>query len=88
MGLCDQENTEEVRVPAVAQWVKNPTAAAWVATEAQVQSLAWKSGLKGLVLPTLWLGFNPWPQELPYASLKPIKKKKKKKEYRESDGAF
>ena len=33
-------------VPAVAQWVKNLTAAAQVSAEAQVQSLAWHSGLK------------------------------------------
>ena len=31
-----------VRVPTVAQWVKNPTAASWVETEAWIQSLAWK----------------------------------------------
>ena len=40
-------------VPAVVQLVKNMTAAAWVAVEAWVQSLAWHSGLKGLVLPQL-----------------------------------
>ena len=28
-------------VPAVAQWVKNPTAAAWVAMEAQVLTARW-----------------------------------------------
>ena len=28
-----------IRVPAVAQWVKNPTAVAWVTAEAQVQCL-------------------------------------------------
>ena len=36
-------------VPAMAQWVKNPIAAAWVTAEAQVPSLAWCSGLKDLV---------------------------------------
>ena len=30
----------------MAQWVKNLTAAAQVSAEAQVQSLAWHSGLK------------------------------------------
>ena len=34
-SVCDPNG-----VPAVAQWVKNPTAAARVATEAQVQFLA------------------------------------------------
>ena len=29
----------------MAQWVKNPTAGAWVAAEVSVQSLAWRSGL-------------------------------------------
>ena len=33
-------------VPAVAQWVKNLIAVAWVAAEAQVQSLAQHSGLR------------------------------------------
>ena len=33
-------------VPTVAQWVKNPTEVAWVAVEAQVQSLAWCSGFR------------------------------------------
>ena len=36
----------EIRgVPAVVQWVKNPTAAAWATAEAWVQSPAWCSGL-------------------------------------------
>ena len=38
-------------VPAVVQWVKNPTAVAQVAAGVQVQSLALHSGLKDLVLP-------------------------------------
>ena len=37
-------------VPTVAQWVKNPTAAAWVDVEMQIQSQAWHSGLKEPVL--------------------------------------
>ena len=37
----------------MVQWIKNPTAAAWVTVEVSVQSLAWCSGLK-----------NPaWPEE-------------------------
>ena len=35
----------------MAQWVKNPTAAAQVAVEVQVQSLAQHSELKDLALP-------------------------------------
>ena len=38
------------RVPTMAQWVKNPTAAAQFATEVQVQSLAQHSELKDLAL--------------------------------------
>ena len=47
------------RVPAVARWVKNPTAVAWVASEAWVQSSAWcmevkdHRGLKFMSLPQL-----------------------------------
>ena len=40
-------------VLAVAQWVKNPTAAAQVAVEVQVRTPAWCSGLKDLALPHL-----------------------------------
>ena len=36
------------------QWVKNPTAAAWVAVEVQARSLAQCSGLKDPVLPPGW----------------------------------
>ena len=36
-------------LPTMAQWVKNPTAAAQVTMEVQVQSPAWHSGLKGWV---------------------------------------
>ena len=46
-------------VPAVVQWVKKLTAAAWVVAEAQVRSPPQPSGLKELVLlQYLWLGFN------------------------------
>ena len=51
----------------MAQWVKNPTAAAWVTAGVQVRSLALPSGLKDAALPQLQhrshlrLGFNPWP---------------------------
>ena len=45
----------------MVQWVKNWTAAAWVAVEVQVQPQAWCNGLKDPMLSHLWLGFNPWP---------------------------
>lgn len=44
----------------MAQWVKSPTAAAWVDAEAWVQSPVQRHGLKGLALPQLQLGFGPW----------------------------
>ena len=50
----------------MVKWIKNLIAAAQVMAEAQVQSLAWCSGLKGLSLPQswcrlqLWIGFSPW----------------------------
>ena len=43
----------------MAQWVKNPTAAAWVATEAWVQSPAQHSLLKDPGLPQLQLVLDP-----------------------------
>jgi len=43
-----------VVVPAVAQWVENLTAVAWVAVEAWVRSPARHSGLKDLALLQLW----------------------------------
>ena len=49
-----------MRVLAVAQWIKNLTVAAQVATEVRIQSLAWHSGLKDLALLQLHLRFNPW----------------------------
>ena len=52
-------------VPAVAQWVKNGTAAAQVTAEEQVQSLPRHNELKDLVLLQLQcrlqLRLNPWP---------------------------
>ena len=50
----------------MVQWVKNLTAVAQVALEAQVQSPAQHGELKDLALPQLWhrlqlrLRFNPW----------------------------
>ena len=51
-----------MELPIVAQWVKNLTAAAWVAVKVWAQSLTQCSGLKDLVLLQLWLGFNSWPR--------------------------
>ena len=54
-------------VLTVAQWVKSPTAAAWVTVVAWVPSLAQRSGLKDPALlqlgcrSHLQLGFSPWP---------------------------
>ena len=67
-------------VPAVVQWVKNPTSAAQTDAEARVRSLAPHSVLTDPELLQLWrrwklqLGFNPWPRELPYAVGAAIKK--------------
>ena len=46
-------------VSIVARWVKNMTAAIWVAVEVWVQSPAPYNGLKDPVLLQLWLRFNP-----------------------------
>ena len=51
----------------MAQSFKNLAAARSVTAEAEVQSLAWCSGLKDLALPQPWhrlqlrFKFNPWP---------------------------
>ena len=65
----------------MAQWVKNPTEAAQVAAEMQVQSLAQCNGLKALALPQLQHRLAVMAQiqslawELPYAMVVAIKKK-------------
>ena len=52
----------------MAQWVKNPAAAARVTAEARVPRLARRSGLKDPALLQLWcrlhlqLGSSPWPR--------------------------
>ena len=51
----------------MAQWVKNLPAVVWVTAEMLVHFPDQCSGLKAPVLPRLWLGFNPWPRELPFA---------------------
>ena len=68
----------------MAQWVKNPTAAAQVATEAWVQYLDQHSGLKDPVLPQLLpmqlqLGFNLWPGNFHMLWVLPQKQKTKNK---------
>ena len=57
----ENDNKEIRGVPAVAQWVKNPTAVAGIIAEVQVQSLAQHSGLKDLALLQLRFRFNLWP---------------------------
>ena len=58
----------------MAQWVKDPTAAAQVAEGVKVRSPAHRRRLKDPVLPQLQhrshlqLGFNPKPRELPYGA--------------------
>lgn len=56
----------------MARQVRNLTAVAWVIAEAQ--------GLKDLVLPKLWLRFDPWCRELPYALGVAMKKREREKE--------
>ena len=58
----------------MAQWVKNPTAAAHVASEAWVQPLARHHELKDLaqVEATAWIQSLAW--ELPYAVVWPFRK--------------
>ena len=72
----------KIGVPTMVQWVKNPTAVAWVTVEAQVRPPALCSGLKDPTLPQLQLKpqlglrFNPWPREFPYAASTAIKTNK------------
>lgn len=59
------------------QQVKNPTAVAQAAAEAQVLSPAWYSGFKDPVLPQLQrrsklqLGFNAWPENFHMPQIQP-----------------
>ena len=68
----------------MVQQVKNLTAMAQVAVEAQVQSLARCSGLKDLTLPQLWcwsqlwLRFSLWPGNFHMPRAQPKKKKKER----------
>ena len=64
---------------AVEEWVKNPTASAWVTAEVWVRFPAWYSWLKGLVLPQRRLRFDPWDFCMPWVQQFKKKKKKKKK---------
>jgi len=67
----------------VAEWVKDLTSVAWVAAKVQVQSSAWLSELKDLLLPRLHcrsqmhLRFHPWPKNFYMPWVWPLKKKKK-----------
>ena len=42
----ERKKAKTYGIPALAQWVKNPTAATQVTAKAWVYSLAWHSGLK------------------------------------------
>ena len=70
-------------VLAVAQWVKNPTAA--VATEARVRTPALHSGLKAPLLPQLWCSsaavarMPSLAQELPCTMGVAMKKREREK---------
>ena len=65
-------------VPAAAQWVKNPTAAARVAVEVRVQSPAQHSGLKDPTLVQPGLRFNPWPVNFHRPQVFPLKNKRRR----------
>ena len=64
---------------AVAQWVKNQTAATLIAAEVRIQSLPWCSGIKESGSAAAWhrLQIQSLAWELPYALGAAIKKKKK-----------
>lgn len=59
-------------VPTAARWVKNPTAVVQVAVEVQFPNQH-----TGFTVLQLWLRFNLWPREFPYAARAAIKKRKK-----------
>ena len=59
----------------MAQWVKNLTAVAQVAVEAQVLSPAQHGGLKDPVLPQPQLKFSPWSRTFHVLQVWPLKKK-------------
>ena len=64
-------------VPFMAQEVKNLTAVAQVAEEAQVRSLGWHSGLKGSGVAAAAAWIQSLAQELPYAVGAAVKLKRK-----------
>lgn len=65
-------------VAALAQWVKNPNASAWVAVEAQVRSLARRSALRisAVAQVSAAARIQSLDQELPYAAGMAIQKPK------------
>ena len=68
----------------MVQWVKNLTAATWVAAEVCFHSPAQCSGLKIQHRSQLWLRFNPCPEwEIPYAEPTDIRLREKKNSGRE-----
>lgn len=67
-----------VEVPAMAHWVKIPTAVVWVSVEEWVQSPALHRGLRDLVL-MLRLRFSTWPGNFLMLWLQPFKTNKQAK---------
>ena len=67
----NKTNKNKTDVPAVAQWVRNPTAVTWVIAEVWVPSLALLSRLKDPALPQLQLRFDPWPRDFHMLWLQP-----------------
>ena len=65
-------------VPAVVQWVKSLTTAAWVTVEAWVSSLALCRGLKDLALLQMWCRLQLWSRNFHMPRVRQKKKKKKK----------
>ena len=64
-------------IPAMVDWVKNPTAMAQVTVEVQIRSPAWHSGLQDIEVLAqrqrrlLWLRFSPWPGNVQMAQVWP-----------------
>ena len=62
-------------VPAVEQWVKNPTAVARDTAEVQLRPAVQQSRLKDpMLLHLLWLRFSPWPRNVHVLRVWPLKK--------------
>ena len=62
----------------MVQWVKNPIAVAWVATEVQVRSPSLVQWVKGYTVAAvlLQLRFSLWPSNFHMPWVQPLEKKK------------